>query len=121
MISERDITKASLDSIYSEIIQMSCAIGECKASIEHTSDLVIRSNEDLRNILLGVNSRIVELEKQENIRQRKSKFLWDLISLSPGNILKWLLLIICLSAFAGSAMKFNINDKIYQLLQYATE
>lgn len=105
--------------LYNEIIKVNRSVGECEAAISHTQDTVVRSHNDLKESLSKIDSRLSQLESSENARERRSKFLWNLINISPGNIAKWISILLLTGSIVTTFIRMNIGQAVIKLLQFA--
>lgn len=88
MIKFNHQVNISLDNIYNEIISIATSIGECKASIEHLENNLMRSNQDIANKIDKITDKVDALLEENIKRQQYSKMLWEVIQFSPGIIFK---------------------------------
>jgi hypothetical protein len=118
MIKHSEVMKASLDNVYSEIIELSRSLGECKSSIESLEDIMVKSHGDLKNSIIELNKKLFQLEKYEDIRQRRNKMLWGILTISPSAIIKWLIFIACLSYVIFDITSTGIDQKFYNIIKF---
>lgn len=108
----------SLENIYNEILQLACSVGKCEASIEHTEDVIIRVHGDLKASLDKIDDRLGRLEEAETIRRHRSKFMWNLMSLSPSNCLKWIGALILAISMIATIIKIDLTDVVMKLIGF---
>ena len=111
------VAPPTIDSIYREIIQLSVSVGECRAGIELTQDLIQRMYYELKKQGASIAQKVEELEKKEAIRVGHSKFLWKLINISPTNIIKWFMALILAGSIFNSINRLDLADYFSRLSQ----
>lgn len=116
---KKNNSDASLSDIYSEIIQLSQSVGECKSAIEHVESGIYRMHTDIKIHLEKIDTRIKILESHEFHKQKREKFLWNLMSISPVNIVKWLSALILFISIVLSSFRMDIIMRIFKLCRFA--
>lgn len=110
--------KTSAGDIYSEIVQLSQSVGKCESAIEHVESSVYRMHTDLKIHLEKIDSRIKILESYQIAKQKREKFLWNLINVSPGNIIKWIATMILFFSIVLSSFRLTFISNLFKLIRF---
>lgn len=119
MIANRDPMSVNISDVYNEIVQLSRSVGECHASIGHVEDSMIRIHGDLKESINRIDGRLSRLEVSEIARERRYKFIWNLINISPVNIAKWASVLILTGSIIATVIRMNLGQTITRLFQFA--
>jgi hypothetical protein len=121
MIKSPEYGNISLDTILNEVMQLSYSVGECKSSIDHIEDTVIRSHRDLRETLNDINKRLYNFEGREQLKEKRSNLITNFFQLTFTNVLKWASCLMFIGIILGSNVKVDASKILYRVEKYIAQ